>query len=223
MQNILSEGVTVNSPPFPSHDQLTHSEAHATKPIAQNRMSWPVEKAIACFTEFRILKFILSHLRHLADKLVRVRCAEMKVQSPLIKKVDWENQKRLSSSNQPASNTRVLFSNQPPTMSFPPLFSQQHRALFLLLLLLLWRAVTCSFLFLPMCILPELCSIGCLVSMRLFGSVHPVTQTITVKIVYVSTTRTRGTEILGCKFLLGNAPVVSIWCTMLIGLACLAK
>ncbi|XP_071060237.1 uncharacterized protein [Pseudochaenichthys georgianus] len=73
IQNILPEGVTVNIPPFLCHGQLTHSEAQATKLIAQNRIH--VERANARLKEFRILKFIPSHLRHFADKLVQVCCA----------------------------------------------------------------------------------------------------------------------------------------------------
>lgn len=38
IHNIMPEGVTVNIPPFLNHGQLTHSEAHATKLIAQNRI-----------------------------------------------------------------------------------------------------------------------------------------------------------------------------------------
>ncbi|KAF3833449.1 hypothetical protein F7725_024653 [Dissostichus mawsoni] len=69
IQNILPEGVTVNIPPFLCHGQLTHSEAQATKLIAQNRIH--VERANARLKEFRILKLIPSHLRHFADKLCR--------------------------------------------------------------------------------------------------------------------------------------------------------
>ncbi|KAF3854473.1 hypothetical protein F7725_022528, partial [Dissostichus mawsoni] len=69
IQNILPEGVTVNIPPFLCHGQLTHSEAQATKLIAQNRIH--VERANARLKEFRILKFIPSHLRHFLDKLVQ--------------------------------------------------------------------------------------------------------------------------------------------------------
>lgn len=88
IHNIMPEGVTVNIPPFLNHGQLTHSEAHATKLIAQNRIH--VERAIARLKEFQILKCIPSHLRHFADKLVQVCCALVNLQSPLIKEVAAE-------------------------------------------------------------------------------------------------------------------------------------
>lgn len=47
IHNIMPEGVTLNIPPFLNHGQLTHSEAHATKLIAQNRIH--VERAICPF------------------------------------------------------------------------------------------------------------------------------------------------------------------------------
>ncbi|XP_071059418.1 uncharacterized protein [Pseudochaenichthys georgianus] len=85
IQNILPEGVTVNIPPFLCHGQLTHSEAQATKLIAQHKIH--IERANARLKEFRILKFIPSHLRHFADKLVHVCCALVNFQRPLIKEV----------------------------------------------------------------------------------------------------------------------------------------
>lgn len=88
IHNILPEGVTVNIPPFLSHGQLTHSEAHATKLIAQNRIH--VERANGRLKDFKILSFIPSHLRHFADKLVQVCCALVNLQSPLIKEVATE-------------------------------------------------------------------------------------------------------------------------------------
>ncbi|KAF3834435.1 hypothetical protein F7725_025639, partial [Dissostichus mawsoni] len=45
----------------------TSDKEIATKLIAQNRIH--VERANARFKEFRILKFIPSHLRHFSDKL----------------------------------------------------------------------------------------------------------------------------------------------------------
>ncbi len=88
IHNIMPEGVTLNIPPVLNNGQITHSDAHATKLIAQNRIH--VERAIALLKGFQVLKFIPSHLWHFADKLVQVCCALVNLQSPLIKEVAAE-------------------------------------------------------------------------------------------------------------------------------------
>lgn len=56
--------------------------------ITQNQIHF--ERANYHLKEFRIQKFIPSHMRNLADKLVQVCCGQVNLQAALIKKVAAE-------------------------------------------------------------------------------------------------------------------------------------
>ena len=83
IQGIVPHGVSVNIPPFLSHGKLTESEVKLTKAIARCRIH--VERVNARLKDFQILKCIPPYLKCHAEKLVKLCCALVNLQYPLIR------------------------------------------------------------------------------------------------------------------------------------------
>lgn len=83
IQDILPNGVSVNSPPFLNNGTLTESEASTTKEIAKCGIC--VEKANARLKDLKILRFISSYLWNNAVITFQLCVAPANLEFPLIK------------------------------------------------------------------------------------------------------------------------------------------
>ena len=86
--DIVSQGATVNIPPFLGQMQLNQEEVIATKNVAQCRIH--VERAIGRLKMFKILECLEKNLRPHADKIVQLIAVLCNFQSPLIKEGKFE-------------------------------------------------------------------------------------------------------------------------------------
>lgn len=83
VQDIVTNSVSVNIPPFLKYENFTESEAKVTKSTAKSRIH--VEQANTRLKDFKILSFMPPCLRSYIDKVFQLCTAFVNLQFPLIK------------------------------------------------------------------------------------------------------------------------------------------
>ena len=86
IQSLLTQGVTVNVPPFLKHGRFTAQEVKLTTSIARARIH--AERAIARIKARGILDFIETHYRTMVSEIFQVCASLVNLQNPILKEVE---------------------------------------------------------------------------------------------------------------------------------------